>query len=100
MSEIQFNVDNMYDGSTVAILNGISSMSSVEVLNAIVAGTRLKLKDKEFIKGLEKAGNNEEALMGIPIKEFAMAALDILNIEKYSGNSVRVREMIQCGLKF
>lgn len=100
MSDVQSNINNMHNGSTVAIINGISSRSSIEVLNAIVAGTRLKLKDKMFVKSLEKAKDNEESLMGIPIKEFAIASLDILNIQKYSGDSDRVREMIQCELKF
>lgn len=100
MSNVQINVDNMHNGSISTIMNGITSDSPFELLNAIIAGTKLGLRGKEFIEGLKKAQQNEEVLMGIPIKEFAIASLEVLGIQKYLGDNERIKEMIQCKFNF
>ena len=75
MSEVQLNVDNMYNGSIEAIINGISS-------------------------NLKRAEQNEETLLGVPIKEFAIASLDVIGVRKYIGDNDRIKEMIRCKFNF
>lgn len=100
MSEVQLNVDNMYNGSIEAIINGISSNRPFELINAIIAGTKLDFRSEKFIEGLKRAEQNEETLLGVPIKEFAIASLDVIGVRKYIGDNDRIKEMIRCKLNF
>ena len=100
MSDIQFNIDKMHDGSIETIMQGISSDTPIELLNSIIAGTKLRIKEKSFVDGVEKATKSEVALMGIPLKEFAVASLEILGIRRYLGENERIKAMIQCEFNF
>ena len=100
MSNVQTTINEMHNGSIEIILQGISSTTPLILLNAIIAGTKLGIKEKEFVEGLKKAEQSEEMLMGVPIKEFASASLEILEIQKYLGDNNRVKEMVQCKLNF
>lgn len=100
MNNSQLKVKAMHDGSIEEILNGIKSNNTFELINAIIAGTRMNIKDNKFVDRLESAMKNEETLLGVPVYEFATASLDILGIKKYKGNNRRIKEMIQSELKF
>lgn len=96
MDNIQVRVDSMRNGSVTAIMNGIHSDCPFELLNAIIAGTKIHLLDIEFIECVKAATKIEIVMMGVPLSDFAIAALETLGIQKYSGNNQRIKELIQC----
>lgn len=100
MNDIQQRVDNMHNGSVDEIMNGIRSGCLFESFNAVIAGTRIRLLDKEFVDYVKVATKAENTLMGIPLSDLATASLEILGIQKYSGNDQRIKELIQCEFKF
>lgn len=100
MNDIQVKIDEMHSGIVEAIMQGISSDTPIVILNAIISGTKLGLKNNVFVEGIKKAKANKEILMGIPLKEFAIASLEILGIEKYLGDSKRIKDLIKCEFNF
>lgn len=100
MNNIQQRVDNMHKGSVSDIMGGIYSDCLFERLNAIIAGTRIHLLDKKFVDCVKAETETETTLMGVPVKEFAVASLEVLEIQKYSGDNPRVKGLIQCKFNF
>lgn len=100
MSDIQAEIDKMHNGSIESIMKGISSDIPIVILNAIIAGTRLELKNIVFTEGINKTKRSAEVLLGVPIRNFAIASLDVLGIEKYLGDDIRIKELIDCKFRF
>ena len=95
MQTLQNKVDSMYSGNIEAILSAVSSSNDYLIMNAILCGAKLKLKDKGFIAGVEKARNNEAILLGFPLKSIAEAAFHFIKGTKYEGNEDLVKTLIK-----
>lgn len=52
----------------------------------------VSLEEAERLKSLK---NDNVYVLGRPISSYAIAALDILNIEKYKGNDTDIRDLIK-----
>ena len=90
----QMKINAMHKGDVNIIKDCIVSNSPILLLNAIMAGTKRKLHDDNFIKGVKDAENSDETLMGIPLKKVAAASLHLLGVKKYSGNDETIKTMI------
>lgn len=99
MTKVQMKINDMHNGNIDAIMNGISSPVPIVVLNAILAGTQRNLHNAAFVDGVKKASQNNETILGIPIKAFAAASLHLLDEEKYSGKDTVILTMINSKLK-
>lgn len=82
------------------IMKDIASEVPFAVLNAIIDGTKSKIKEKWFIEAVVSNKGNDETIMHIPISSFAYASLDVLGIEQYTGNDENVLKLIKTGFNF
>lgn len=95
MQALRNKVDSMHNGNIESILSCISSANDYLVMNAILCGAKLKLKDKGFIAGVEKAQSNEAVLLGFPLKSVAEAAMIFITGKEYKGNDDLVKTLIK-----
>lgn len=100
MNSIKERIDEIHNGSVKAIMDGITSSSPIEFLNAMIFGTRLGIDNAKFIESVKNAENNETVMMGVRISEFAKASLDILGIKEYRGDEKRIKDMIESKFEF
>ena len=100
MNSIKERIDEIHNGSVKAIMDGITSSSPIEFLNAMIFGTRLGIVNAKFIESVKNAENNETVMMGVQISEFAKASLDILGIKEYRGDEKRIKDMIESKFEF
>lgn len=95
MTQMQQNVNEMYNGNTDAIIAGIESDNDYLVMNAILSGSAHKIDDERFIAGVEKAQRNETVLLGYPIKSVAEASYHFITGKKYRGNDDIVETLLK-----
>ena len=79
MNSIKERIDEIHNGSVKAIMDGITSSSPIEFLNAMIFGTRLGIDNAKFIES---------------------ASLDILGIKEYRGDEKRIKDMIESKFEF
>lgn len=95
MQTMQKKINEMYSGNTEAIIAGVHSKNDYILMNAILSGAKLKIKEEAFITGVEKARSNEIVLLGFPIKSVAEAAYHFLTDRKYNGSDSVVETLIK-----
>ena len=95
MQTMQQKIDEMHGGNTDAIIAGVHSKNDYVVMNAILSGSRLRVKSKEFIDGVKKAQENEAVLLGIPIKSVAKASICFIENRSYKGSDPVVESLIK-----
>lgn len=95
MSKIQETIDVMKAGNIQVIEECVNSEKAILIVNAIIFGTQQKINSPNFVSGLEKATQNQTVLMGHQVNEFAVAALDILGKQKYTGTKQSIKDMIK-----
>lgn len=92
--DIQLVINKMYAGDTEAIISCVDSEKSILVMNALMAGTKMMVRDERFLSGVKKAKKSEVVLLGIPLKKVAVAAEHLLGIQEYMGNDKVILAMI------
>ena len=80
---------NIYDfknGNIFDIEKAAESDLPIDNLNALLFGTKYKIKTHRFISAIKnKMLCSKASFFGVPMKKYAIAALDVLDIDKYSG---------------
>lgn len=99
MTDTQKLIDQMHTGDISAILDNIQAKTPILVLNAIMAGVKIGLKDSTFIEGVLKAEENDVVLLGLPVKKVATAALHLIGQRKYTGKDPVIVALIEANLK-
>ena len=92
-------IKKMLGGDVSEILNGIVSDIPILVMNAIIGGAENRVKDRRFIDSLKEQKSNDIELLHIRIGDVAIAALDVLGIEKYTGDDQAVKDIIYTQFK-
>lgn len=101
MSDAQLKINVMHKGDRNAVIDGISSKNPIVVANAIIAGAQQNIKDSKFILELKNLVDSTDiVLMGLPVSFIAIAALDILDVEKYQGDDDYIQSLINSKLAF
>jgi len=95
LNETQKIIDRMHAGNTEEILRNISSETPILVLNAMLAGIKIGLKEPFFIEGVRKAEENEAVLLNVPVCKIATAVLHLLNAKPYTGTDRQILELIE-----
>lgn len=97
MNQTQHLIEKMHSGDLDAIMEGISSNCDILILNAIMAGTKQKVKNAAFIDGIIAAAHSEAILLGVPLKSAARASLHLLGHRLYTGADPMILSMIETG---
>lgn len=101
MTDLQAKIAAMYQGDLQEILSGICDERQILVVNAIITGTRQKIRDTAFVERLHQlTADSETKLLNVPISFFAIAALDILGIKRYTGDDEYIKKLIDSKLQF
>lgn len=83
------------------IIRGINDKTPIVNYKAILSGTREGMHDRAFIKGLKRLKKSEVTLLGgVKLRDFAVAALDLLNVEKYIGDDEHIKKYISSNFDF
>jgi len=83
------------------IIKCINDKTPIVNYKAILSGTREGMHDRAFIKGLKRLKQSEITLLGgVKLKDFAIAALDLLSIEKYLGSDEHIIQYIDSKFEF
>lgn len=95
----------MENGELSAIIEGIAAEGAQVRVCAILYATRLGIRNKAVENGIKRLKTDETSLFGYnvhpTVADFAMAALDILGIERYSEEEEEVvKKFIECKLDF
>lgn len=85
-------ISEMYDIKSIE--NDIESDLPIAVMNAIIQTVLHKCKTETIIRGLEKQADNRTSLLGLQIGEVAIAAMAVLGIKDYTGDSASMRSII------
>ena len=99
------NIDELFDEMNNrnhdVIIRGVNDKTPIVNYKAILSGTREGMKDRAFIKGLKRLKKSEIILLGgVKLSDFAIAALDLLNIEKYVGEDEHIKKYISSNFDF
>lgn len=100
MKEEQQAIDNMYKGDIEAIKENITSDVPILVMNAIISGVKIGLKDEKYIEKLEMNCLNKSVLMGVCLGSVAQAAVCILTGKPYLGNDSSIKSLIKSNFEF
>ena len=76
----------MIRGNQKTILDGLFSNNPYLRMDAILWLTYHKMKTHAIIEKLRELKNDEFFLMGFTVGNYAIAALEVLGVESYTGN--------------
>lgn len=94
-------IERMSVNDTEAILLGAQSDIPILNLNAAIFGAKFKCTAPEFIEALKtKMLYSDSTFMGTPLASFAVAALDVLRIQKYRRTDKFICELISSNFDF
>ena len=82
------------------IMNNLNKDGSFYKFNGIVSCVQTGKTTTEIVEKLKKLKNDSSRIAGHTIAEFSMAALDILEIEKYNGDDDSIKELIKSRFNF
>lgn len=90
--DVQKMIVLMEQNDVNAILCGIHSTLPILNLNAIIFGTKFKIKNPDFISEMKNnLIKSNVKFFGTKLSSFVIASLHILGIQKYSGNDTFIR---------
>lgn len=68
--------------------------------NGIIECVKTNIKTDKVVERLKELKKDTAHIAGHPISDFSVAALDIMNIEKYNGDNVDIKGLIKSKLSF
>lgn len=98
--EINTIIANMQNGSRADIIYGLTDGSELLHINGIINAVKYSMDDEEIISKIRDLKDDHVDFHHYEVSHFALAALDILGIEEYNGNSKYVKSLIECRLVF
>lgn len=93
-------ISRMRNGEKAAIMEGLSHSGAIYRMNAISFLSIFGVKDTDTTNKLKELKKDRVMLDGYSVADFAMAALDLMKIERYSGNDEPVKNLIQSKFEF
>lgn len=82
------------------ILQNIMKKEAFFVMNAVINGTKANLHDDDFIAAVKNNKTNSDTIMNVPVNYVAIAALHLLEIEKYNGTEQVINSLIESKFDF
>lgn len=93
-------VKKMINGDKKTIIECLSFSGAIFRMDAIACACIHHYKDDEIIKKIKELKNDTISLDGYSVSSFAHAALELLGIEKYTGNNYKVVNLIESNFDF
>ncbi len=93
----------MNRGNKDSLIEGLASSSSVLRTNAIVETAKHGYKDEALLRLIRDLRNDNVGSFGDEywrVWQFAVAALDVLGVEKYTGHDEGVKQLIDSKFDF
>lgn len=92
--------EQIQTGDSSAIMQGFLHPGAIYRVNAIINAVKYEMQEPAIKIYLDRLKADNVIINGYKVSEFAVSALDILGLEKYSGNDIRVRRLIKSEFKF
>lgn len=99
-SEDRELLKKIQNGDRDAILQGLAHSGAFYRINAAVSAGKYFVREPVIGIYLKRLKEDKIIMDGYRVADFAYAALDILEIEKYMGNDIRVRRLINSRFNF
>lgn len=93
-------IDGMRKGEQQAILDGLFHPGAIYRMNAIGFSVATGTWSVEIEQKIKELREDDVMLDGVSVSDFANAALDLANAEQYTGNKMRVKELIASRFEF
>lgn len=93
-------IDKMKTGDKTAVVAGLSHPGAIYRMNAISFSVLFHISDAEIIQKITELKNDQVALDGYSVSDFAFAALDVMGFESYVGNKASVKNLIKSKFEF
>lgn len=93
-------IEGMRSGVKKAFVDGLAHSGAIYRMNAIGFYVKAGVFDEEIIDKIKELKQDEVALDGYSVADFAKAALDLMGIERYCGESLFVKKLIASKFDF
>ena len=93
-------VERMRTGEKQAIIEGLSHQGAIYRMNAISFSSICKIKDVEVEMRIKDLKDDDVMLDGYSVSDFAHAALELMEVETYTGNKPSVKDLIKSKFDF
>lgn len=93
-------IEKMKKGEKQAIIDGLSHSGAIYRMNAISFSSIFNVRDDEVKERIKSLKDDDITLDGYSVSDFAMAALDLMKIEKYTGGKASVKNLIDSKFDF
>lgn len=93
-------IQQIQAGDSSAIMQGLSHPGAFYRINATINAVRYKASDPVLKIRLDRLKHDQIIMNGYRVSDFAISALDILGLEKYAGNDLRIRALINSKFEF
>ena len=93
-------IDGMRRGEKSAFVDGLSHAGAIYRMNAIGFFAKAGMYDAEIIDKIKALKQDKATLDCYSVSDFAKAALDLIGIERYYGNSSFVKNLIDSKFDF
>ena len=87
-------------GDWSAIMQGLSHIGAFYRINATINAVRYEVRDPVVKIYLDRLKEDQIVMNGYRVSEFAISALDILGFERYNGNDLRIKRLIDSKFDF
>lgn len=99
-SEDRELIKKIQDGDREAILQGLAHPGAFYRINAIISVGKNLVSEPTIGIYLKQLKEDKIIMNGYRVSDFAYAALDIIESEKYAGNDIRIRRLIDSRFDF
>ena len=94
-SRRQIQICRMIQGDLNLIFECLQSQNELVRMDALLWAAYHGFSESNVASRIIELKNDDTAVMGFTVSDYAIAALDRLNIEKYSGKDFRMEEFIR-----
>ena len=93
-------IAKMKKGDKNAIISGLSHNGAIYRMNAISFSALHNIQDADVKKKITELTDDDISLDTYSVSDFAYAALDVMGIALYKGNSDSVKRLIESKFEF
>lgn len=87
-------------GDSSAIMQGLTHAGAFYRINAAINAVRYEVREPVVKFHLDRLKEDQIIMNGYMVSEFAISALDILGFERYVGNDLRIKRLINSKFDF